>query len=90
MHKFTWLVILLALCFSPAFGQEAVDEKMVDILKKHGLEHSQVMETAAMITDVHGPRLTGSPQLDKATEWAVQQLKDWGLEVEYRPSHLCG
>lgn len=44
------------------------------------MERSQVMDIAAWITDVYGPRLTGSPMLDKATEWAQQQLKDWGCQ----------
>ena len=75
------LLLMLALCLSiSVFAQEKVDEDMVTLLKKHGVENSKVMETAAMITDVHGPRLTGSPQLDKATEWAVSQLKEWGLK----------
>ncbi len=38
------------------------------------------METASWLTDVYGPRLTGSPMLDKAAEWAQQQLKDWGYQ----------
>ena len=37
------------------------------------------METAAQLTDVHGPRLTGSPQYKKAADWARQQLESWGL-----------
>ena len=37
------------------------------------------METAAQLTDVHGPRLTGSPQYKKAADWARQQLETWGL-----------
>jgi carboxypeptidase Q len=41
--------------------------------------NSKVMETAFQLTDVHGPRLTGSPAARRAGEWAVAQLKDWGL-----------
>src|SRR5438067_688780 len=44
-----------------------------------GLKHSQVMETLSYLTDVYGPRLTGSPSLRRAQAWAQQQLKDWGL-----------
>ncbi|MEM9931840.1 MAG: M28 family peptidase, partial [Bacteroidota bacterium] len=38
------------------------------------------METAGWMMDVYGPRLTGSPMLDKATEWAQKTLKDWGMK----------
>jgi carboxypeptidase Q len=41
--------------------------------------NSKVMDTAFQLTDVHGPRLTGSPAARRAGEWAVSQLKAWGL-----------
>src|ERR1700754_812443 len=37
------------------------------------------METAFYLTDVSGPRLSGSPGLKRAQNWAVNQLKTWGL-----------
>lgn len=52
----------------------------VDLIKKHGLDNSQVMEIASYVCDVHGPRLTGSPGLDKATAWAQLELKKWGMQ----------
>jgi hypothetical protein len=38
-----------------------------------------VMETLYSLTDHYGPRLTNSPQFRAAGEWAVGQLKEWGL-----------
>ena len=37
------------------------------------------MEIASWLTDVHGPRLSGSPNIQKAGEWAVAKMKEWGL-----------
>jgi hypothetical protein len=37
------------------------------------------METLYNLTDRYGPRLTNSPQFRAAGEWAVGQLKEWGL-----------
>jgi hypothetical protein len=71
------LLISLALMTFIAVGQE-IDA--IDVAKKHGLEHSQVMEIASWITDVYGPRLTASPMLDKATAWAVEELESWGMD----------
>lgn len=62
------------------FGQDAPDDKINKIIRKHGMEQSKVMETAFYLTDVYGPRLTGSPMLDKATKWAQDQLTSWGLQ----------
>jgi len=76
MQKF-----ILLLCLSFLMGSLIAQETdAIDIAKKQGLEQSQVMEIASWITDVYGPRLTGSPMLDKATAWAVDELKSWGME----------
>ncbi|MBK7869657.1 MAG: M20/M25/M40 family metallo-hydrolase [Saprospiraceae bacterium] len=72
------VAIILCLAFQ-AFAQEKVDADINKAIRKHGLEQSKVMETASLMTDVYGPRLTGSPQIDKATEWAVKYLKDMGM-----------
>lgn len=51
-----------------------------DLIKKHGLEKSKVMEIAGMLTDVYGPRLTGSDMLDRAIDWTEEELKSWGMQ----------
>jgi len=63
----------------PAFAQETVDPVIVQKIREEGLNHSKVMETAFYLTDVSGPRLSGSPGLKRAENWAVNQLKTWGL-----------
>lgn len=40
---------------------------------------SKVMDIMYNLTDRYGPRLTNSPQFRAAGEWAVSQLKEWGL-----------
>jgi hypothetical protein len=40
---------------------------------------SQIMNIMYNLTDRFGPRLTNSPQYRRAGEWAVGQLKEWGL-----------
>ena len=40
---------------------------------------SQVMTTMYYLTDRYGPRLTNSPQFRAAGDWAVGQLKEWGM-----------
>ncbi len=74
----TLFAVLIATTFN---AQEKADEKAspIDVIRENGLDKSQVMEIASWITDVYGPRLTGSPMLDKATEWAVKELNDWGM-----------
>jgi carboxypeptidase Q len=40
---------------------------------------SQVMNTMYNLTDRFGPRLVNSPQFKRAGDWAVTQLKEWGM-----------
>jgi Zn-dependent M28 family amino/carboxypeptidase len=44
-----------------------------------GRVNSQVMNIMYNLTDRYGPRLTNSPQFRRAGDWAVGQLKEWGL-----------
>jgi carboxypeptidase Q len=72
--------LLLILCWVPAlWAQEPVDTVAVRLIREEGLERSQVMEILFWLTDVYGPRLTGSPQLDSAMTWAARQLQNWGI-----------
>ncbi|QQL49596.1 M20/M25/M40 family metallo-hydrolase [Mucilaginibacter ginkgonis] len=71
--------LLAASVFTGAYAQEAVDQDMVNKIREEGLNHSQVMNTAFYLTDVSGPRLSGSPELRHAQEWAMGQLKTWGM-----------
>jgi hypothetical protein len=59
--------------------QEKVDLATIEKIKEEGLKRSQVMELLSYMTDVHGPRLTGSPNIRAAQNWAKQKLADWGL-----------
>jgi hypothetical protein len=60
-------------------AQEPVDEHVIARIKTEGFQHSAVMDTLSWLSDVHGPRLTGSPELREAGEWAASELKRWGL-----------
>ena len=70
---------LAGLAAAPAPAQEKLDWATLGRIRDEGFRRSQVMETAAQLTDVLGPRLTGSPQYKKAADWARQQLETWGL-----------
>ncbi len=60
---------------SPA---ERVDLDAVYKIKDEGFQRSQVMELTSYLTDVYGPRLTGSPNLKAAADYTVGKLTEWG------------
>ena len=47
-------------------------------IRDEGFAHSHVVEYAGAIFDDIGPRLTGSPAMQRANEWTRQQLTDMG------------
>ena len=48
-------------------------------IRDEGLNRSQAMDLLTHLTDVIGPRLTGSPNLKRANEWTRDKLASWGL-----------
>lgn len=83
MKKIT--MALWMLCVPAAlFAQQTAT--VIDNIKKEGLENSQVMQIAYELTDKSGPRLMNSPGLYRAMDYAMNQMKAWGLEnVEKDP-----
>ncbi len=62
-----------------AQSTERVDIAAIARIRDEGLNRSQIMETMFWLTDRYGPRLMGSPWYDEAGDWAVTQLRDWGM-----------
>lgn len=77
--RYYWIWLLLITALLHAQTTEPVDLQMITRIKQEGLKNSQVMETLSYLTDVHGPRLTGSPNFMKAAEWCRNQLSEWGM-----------
>jgi len=65
---------------SSLFAQEKLDLETINRIKDEGLKNSKVMDIAFHLTDVNGPRLSGSPGFMKAANWAKSELEKWGLE----------
>ncbi len=64
-----------------AFAQTAAPAADINAqIRKEGMENSKVMHTLHVLTDMYGPRLTGSPSLKAAGEWAVKEMTSWGFQ----------
>jgi hypothetical protein len=73
-------VLLLPLGPSAPAADIAVDYEAVTKIRDEGMSRSQVMETVAHLTEVIGPRLTGSPAMRKANDWTKERLSSFGLQ----------
>ncbi|HEY6916835.1 MAG TPA: M20/M25/M40 family metallo-hydrolase [Allosphingosinicella sp.] len=69
--------ILLATVSSPAVS---ADPQTVNRIVDQAMNHGQVIETTAYLTDRIGGRLTNSPAMREAEKWTEAKFKEWGLK----------
>lgn len=63
----------------PALAADSVNRNMVNRIVDAGMNRSEVMDTAAYLSDRIGGRMTNSPQMRAAEAWTQSQFKAWGL-----------
>jgi hypothetical protein len=68
------LTVALAL---PA--QNGALEDVYAQIRAEETNNSKIMWIIHQITDVYGGRVTGSPSLKAASDWAIKTMTDWGL-----------
>jgi hypothetical protein len=71
----TLSLFAVALC-----AEEKVDLAVIQRIKMEAFQNSKVMDHLFWLTDVYGPRLTGSPGFTAAANWAVKRLKEYGVD----------
>jgi carboxypeptidase Q len=78
MRRNRLLLLVLVACALAA--QEQVDLSVAHRIKVEALENSKVMDHVFYLSDVYGPRLTGSPGFNAATDWVLKKAGELGLE----------
>ncbi|MGY4397170.1 carboxypeptidase Q [Sphingomonas sp. UYAg733] len=66
------------------------DKAQVNKIIDEGITRSQVMLTAAHLSDVIGPRLTNSPAMRVAEDWTQKQFSEWGLKNVHKEGFEFG
>ena len=83
------VLIILAIPFLPSgrslgaqgvLPSDRVDSAAMARIRVEALERSHVMDITSWLTDVYGPRLTGSPNTRAAAEWSMKEMAGWGLK----------
>ena len=70
---------VFALSALPSAAQEPVYWDVVADIRREAFDNSHVMEYAGFLTDVIGPRLTGSQNMRQAQQWALSEMRRIGL-----------
>jgi hypothetical protein len=78
MRKPLIVAVIVGVTGAPA-AQERIDHDVFWRIRQEATRNSQIMKTVQVLADEHAPRLTGSPNLKAAGEWAVGQMESWGL-----------
>ena len=73
------LLLAAASLVAPLAAQSRLDADINAKIRQEENVHSKIMHTLHMLADVYGPRVTGSPSLKAAGEWAIKEMASWGF-----------
>ena len=80
MRRPVLVLVLAAIASTLVLAQsDRLDYQTIGRIRDEGLNRSQVMDHVSWLSDVYGPRLTGSPAIQQASEWAMKTFTGWGL-----------
>jgi carboxypeptidase Q len=83
MRLLPWMILLTTA--SPLAAQSAVDTAGVRRLLDQAMNRSEVMQNLQHLSDVIGPRLSGSPAMRRANDWTAQRFRSYGLTARLEP-----
>lgn len=69
----------------PLGAQTTVDTTGAGAIISQAMDHSEVMKNLEYLTDVIGPRLTGSTAMRRANDWTAERFKAYGLTAALEP-----
>lgn len=79
-HILGFCLILGCMALVLSFAQDKPDLVTIAKIRHEGFKHSQVMRTVGYLSDVIGPRPTGSPEVTRAYNWTADKFREWGCE----------
>ena len=74
-------VLAFFLLASPLAAQSSVDTAGAGALISQAMDHSELMANLEHLTDIIGPRLSGSSAMRKANDWTLERFQSYGLEA---------
>lgn len=74
-------ILLTSLLFCTRSFAQNKDSIIAQQIIREASDNSQLTNLGHELLDVIGPRLTGSPQMKQANDWAVATYKKWGIDA---------
>lgn len=66
-------------------AMEEADQKIAGELKAH----SELVKNLEYLTTQIGPRLTGSPQMQAASDWTLRRFRDYGVDAHLETTEIA-
>jgi carboxypeptidase Q len=73
------VICFLLLAAMPVTAQAPGLSEMYALIRAEETNNSKIMWIIHEVADVYGPRVTGTPNLKAADDWAVKTMGSWGL-----------
>jgi hypothetical protein len=81
-----FIIGLISLCSTTSLSaQSAIDTAGVGALLDQAMNRSEVRQNLQHLSDVIGPRLSGSAAMRRANEWTAEKFRSYGLTAALEP-----
>ena len=68
-----------AVLLTATLAAQPPDHSTLAAIRDEGLRGSQATDHISWLSDVYGPRVTGTPAIEQARAWTMEKLREWGL-----------
>jgi len=75
---FALLVLVVAVVHGQA-PPAGLDRATIGRIRTEALDNSQAVDHVWWLSEVYGPRATGTPAFEAASGWAMKKFSEWGL-----------
>ena len=78
---FVFCLVVFAVTTAAGHAQApaGLDRATIGRIHAEATEKSQAMDHVWWLAEVHGPRATGTPAFEAASQWAMKRFTEWGL-----------
>jgi hypothetical protein len=75
----TLLLVVSAALVSGQAPTPGLDRATISRIRAEAMDRSQAMDHLWWLSEVYGPRATGTPAFEAASQWAMKRFGEWGL-----------
>ena len=86
----TCSLLTLTLTLGAQAPTPMLDLGTIGRIRTEAIQHSQALDHVWWLSEVHGPRATGTPGLSQASEWVMKRFTEWGMKNVHQERFAFG